>query len=145
MIATVVTSVLLAASCHVGGHGAFVVPDNLCTPGAYQRLTRAQVCTSKDRPALPVAERRRLLASYGVPKWTGANGELDHRVPLFLGGLTVRSNLWPEVGSIPNQKDRLEVYVRRRICTRLPHPMSVRTGIRIFLSNWVHAYHAYFG
>jgi len=129
-----------ASPCH-HSTSVFGAPDNACTPGAYVRLSRAEVCTPKDRPTLPAAERRRLLADYGVPNWTGASGEIDHRVPVFLGGLTVRANLWPEPGGIPNPKDRLEVEVRRRICARHP-TMRVRTAVRLFLADWRHAYRA---
>jgi hypothetical protein len=139
----VIATILALAVCHVGGHAPYVTPDNACTGGAYHRLTVAQVCTSKDRPYLPVAERRAILTNYGVPGWTGASGEIDHRVPFYLGGTTDRRNLWPQVGSIPNVKDRLENYTRVRVCVR--HTMRVRTAIRIFLSDWTQAYDAYFG
>jgi hypothetical protein len=124
--------------CHVLGSAAFTAPDNACTPGAYRVLSRSAVCSTKDRPTLPAADRRKVVGEYGVPRWSGANGELDHRVPLFLGGLTVEDNIWPERGGIPNRKDALESLVRRRIC--VDRTMRVRTGVRIFLSDWRHAY-----
>lgn len=125
-------------SCHIGGAGAFTTPDNACTPGAVAHLSHAEVCAPKDRPALPVAQRRKLVAQYGVPGWTGRDGELDHRVPVFLGGLTVEDNLWPERGAIPNRKDALESLVRRRVCVE--RTMRVRTAVRLFLSDWRWAY-----
>lgn len=129
-------------SCHAGGRGPFTTPDNACTPGAYRTLTRSQVCTPKDRPDLPAADRRKIVGEYGVPEWSGRTGELDHRVPVFLGGTTAEDNIWPERGSIPNRKDALELLVRRRICVE--HSMRVRTAVRLFLANWVHAYCGYF-
>jgi hypothetical protein len=128
--------VLLAAMCMLGP-----IPDSTpaCTPGAYVALKPAQVCTHKDRPSLPAADRRRILVEYGVPNWTGAMGEIDHRVPFALGGLTNAQNLWPEAGPIPNQKDRLEDYVYRRVCHydpvtgKLKPTMRVKTAVRIFL------------
>lgn len=140
LAAIVVASAANAASCHVTGTDALIAPDNACTPGAYTHLTRPQVCTTKDRHSLPAAERRRLLNAYGVPGWTGANGEIDHRVPFFLGGLTVRANLWPEPGNIPNAKDFLEGAVYRRVCFGTPHRMRVRTAVRLFLADWRDAY-----
>jgi hypothetical protein len=68
--------------CHVLGSAAFTAPDNACTPGAYRVLSRSAVCSTKDRPTLPAADRRKVVGEYGVPRWSGANGELDHRVPL---------------------------------------------------------------
>lgn len=52
------------------------------------------------------------MSAYGV---TGVN-ELDHLVPLELGGSSDVSNLWPEPGPIPNPKDRIENAVRRAVC-----------------------------
>jgi 5-methylcytosine-specific restriction endonuclease McrA len=37
-----------------------------------------------------------------------AAGEYDHLVPLELGGANATSNLWGEVQSIPNPKDKVE-------------------------------------
>jgi hypothetical protein len=89
----------------------------------------------KDRPAVPAAVRSEVLARYGVTSWSGKTGEIDHRVPFFLGGQTNVSNLWPEAGPIPNRKEALERYVRDRICVQ--GTMRVRTAVRIFLPDWV--------
>lgn len=137
-------AVLLAAAvCHAGGQAPFVTPDPVCTPGAYERLSRTQVCTHKPRPPLPSSERRWILVSYGVPRWSGRDGELDHRVPFFLGGTTDRANIWPEVGRIPNAKDILEFYVYRRVCLASPYPMRVGTARALFTADWVAAFRKY--
>ena len=108
------------------------------------RKTRPDVCDGRtERPTLQAADRRALLRNYGVPGWTGANGELDHRVPLVLGGATDRKNLWPEAGSIPNPKDRLEAVILRRVCKGVPHPMRVTTAVRVFLAYWRAAFSYY--
>lgn len=141
-----IAALLAAAACHVGGHAPFVTPDNVCTPGAYVRKTRADVCDGDTfRPNLQAAERRVILSNYGLATFTGADGELDHRVPLVLGGVTDRRNIWPEPEPVFNTKDRLEAYVKRRVCDGKPYPMRVTTAVRLFLGNWVHAYGAYFG
>jgi len=92
---------------------------------------------------LPPGDRRLILADYAVPTWSGRNGELDHRVPFFLGGLTTKDNVWPERGRIPNRKDALEDYVHRRVCFRSPQPMRVSTARRLFLSDWRTAHRRY--
>lgn len=129
-------------TCKIFGKAPFTTPDNSksCTPGAFTRLSHQQVCASKNRPSLTASTRRTVLSNYGVPNWTGANGEIDHRIPVFLGGLTVARNLWPESGSIPNPKDALEFRVFRRVCFGDPVKMRVKTARRIFLSNWILAY-----
>ena len=72
---------------------------------------------------------------YGFTSWSGKTGELDYRIPFFLGEETNVSNLWPETGPIPNRKDALECYVRDRICVKATIP--VRTAVGIFLADWV--------
>jgi hypothetical protein len=98
------------------------------------------VCTSRDRSSLRAADRREVVREYGVPGWDGGDGELDHRVPFFLGGRTEPENIWPQRGSIPNKKDKVEFRVYRRICFSDPFSMRVRTGRRLFLADWRHAY-----
>jgi hypothetical protein len=137
-----IAALLATAACHITGAAPYLRPDNQCTPGDYDRLPITQVCTSKDRPSLPAADRRRILARYGLATWSGADGELDHRVPFFLGGRTNVANIWPERGPIPNVKDRLEFYVYRRVCA--DHTMRVRTARLIFLGDWVASFQKYF-
>jgi hypothetical protein len=135
-----------ATICHVRYSHGLPGPDNAgsCTPGAFTVLTRAQACDGTDRPTLRAAVKREVLTEYRVPNWTGADGEIDHRLPVFLGGLTTPANLWPEPGAIPNRKDRLEFYVYRRVCFSDPAPMRVRTARRVFLGLW-QAYYFHFG
>lgn len=139
MIAAALAALALAAPCHTAGTPPFTVPSNACTPGAFVRKTKADVCDGRTvRPSLPAAERRTILSNYGVPTFNGTTGEIDHRQPLVLGGATDRRNLWPEVEVNGfNPKDRLESYVLRRVCKGLPHPMSLRTAHAIFAGSWV--------
>jgi hypothetical protein len=126
---------VLAASCVITGAQPCFRPDNACTPGSYDPLPKAQVCVHKQRPTLPAAVKREVLARYGFMSWSGKTGELDYRIPFFLGGETKVSSLWPETGPIPNRKDALERYVRDRICVKAT--MRVRTAVGIFLADWV--------
>jgi hypothetical protein len=135
--------IALLAACTILGAGNFTAPDNGCTPGSYDRLTRAQVCTPRDRPSLPAADRRAVLGEYGVPGWTGADGELDHRVPVFLGGRTVEDNIWPERGPCRTGRTGSSSRTYRRVCFRDPYPLRVRTARRIFLNDWRVVYRAW--
>src|SRR3954447_1648018 len=119
MIAAALAALALAAPCHTTGVAPFTAPDSACTPGAFVRKTKADVCDGQTvRPDLGAAERRAILSNYGVPGWSHVDGELDHRVPLVLGGLTNRRNVWPERGPDPlrheNPKDALERTILRR-------------------------------
>jgi hypothetical protein len=140
MIAAALAALALAAHpCSTVGTPPFTAPDSACTPGAFVRKTKADVCDGQTvRPTLPAAERRAILANYGVPTFNGTTGELDHRQPLALGGTTDRRNVWPQVEVAGfNPKDRLESYVLRRVCKGLPHPMSLRAAHAIFAGSWV--------
>lgn len=129
--------------CAVDVDHALPAPDDSdeCTPGVFADLTQQDVCDGDSpRTYLSAADRREVLGEYGVPNWSGSDGELDHRVPVFLGGLTEPENVWPERGSIPNAKDRVEYRVYRRVCFADPSPMRVRSARRLFLADWRHAY-----
>lgn len=107
-----------ADSCHVGHENGQVLPDRHCTPGAIDpRVTQATlkstICrpggyTSSVRPPSSVTDKakRELLKSYGL---TGAMSEyeLDHLIPLAVGGASDVRNLWPEqdIGK-PSEYDR---------------------------------------
>src|SRR6516164_3717119 len=45
-----------------------------------------------------------------------AQGELDHLIPLELGGNNDASNLWPEPGKLPNLKDSVEGKLHIWVC-----------------------------
>jgi hypothetical protein len=135
-------AMLAVVGCLMGA-GQFTAPSAACTPGAYEHLSVAAACTPKDRPSLPAAERRKILHRYGLISWSGAMGELDHRQPFWSGGYTNAVNVWPQRGLIPNLKDRLEAYVRRRVCDRKPQPMMLRTAHAIFAADWRAAFFYY--
>jgi len=56
-----------------------------------------------------------MYTAYGIPPDTPS--ELDHLVPLELGGSNDVTNLWPEVGSIPNAKDEVENTLHSWVCS----------------------------
>lgn len=130
------------SKCHVTYSDGLPGPDDACTPGSYAHLTTAQACASKLRPDTKAATREKVLTRYGVPGWNGRDGELDHRLPFWMGGRTTAKNLWPEPGHIPNLKDKLEYpYLWRRVC--VAHTMRLRTARALFLGDWRVAYRKY--
>jgi len=61
------------------------------------------------------------MASYAVPLTKRGTTELDHLVPLSLGGSNDSTNLWAEVSDIPNAgfrnlKDGIEDRVHDAVC-----------------------------
>src|SRR5690349_5981746 len=93
------------------------LPNPLQTPGAKGRASQEQVCAADfEAQAKPVAkwQRDQALARYG----RGPNdfeGELDHLIPVSLGGTNDPDNLWPLSPSKewgPAQKNELEAKLR---------------------------------
>lgn len=119
-----VTYSIHIASCHARDHGK--LPDRSCTPGSIdpavtQRNIRSTICragwTAKVRPPESQTEWAKYHVAYPAYHIPGsAVSELDHLVPLELGGSNDITNLWPEVGKIPNPKDKVEDALNHAVC-----------------------------
>jgi hypothetical protein len=69
------------------------------------------------------------------------SGELDHLIPLELGGANDAANLWVETGTIPNPKDTVENALHDWVCAARPEQAGERLAAarRAIASNWVTA------
>ena len=127
------TSAVIAAACTLMAAGA--LPDQHCTPGGVQSTSAKAVCTpgwaSRHRH-VTAATRALIYRRYGLrgphpfPEW-----EVDHRVPLELGGSNAITNLWPE--HHPQAKDRLENRLHDRVCAQ---ETTLDRAQRIFKGDW---------
>jgi hypothetical protein len=102
------------------------LPDRRCTPGAIdpavaQADIHSTICvagyTDTVRPPASQTEAFKFdqaYPAYGIAP--GTESELDHLVPLELGGANDAANLWPEVGPVPNPKDSVEEALGRAVC-----------------------------
>lgn len=111
--------------CSYRDHGQ--LPDPRCTPGSIdphvtQADIRSTICkkgwTATVRPPESQTERFKkhvAFPAYGL-SWP-RESELDHEVPLELGGSNDATNLWPEVG-LPsgNPKDKVENALNAAVC-----------------------------
>jgi hypothetical protein len=120
-----VTGTLAGRHCKFRGKEPDVLPDPSCTPGAFDPLiTAAVLCapgytTRSYRPPVYQTARFELeqaMPAYGLANIPGSASELDHLIPLALGGSNDASNLWPELGGVPNKKDGREVALNRWVC-----------------------------
>jgi len=110
--------------CSYRDHGQ--LPDPRCTPGSIdpavtQAGIRSTICkkgwTTTVRPPESQTERFKYdvaYPAYGTPQ--SERTELDHLVPLELGGSNDATNLWPEYPPSPNPKDRVENALNAAVC-----------------------------
>ena len=110
--------------CSYRDHGQ--LPDPRCTPGSIdpdvtQADIRSTICkkgwTATVRPPEPQTEQFKYhvaYPAYGTPQ--SERTELDHLVPLELGGSNDATNLWPEYPPTPNPKDKVEDALNAAVC-----------------------------
>ena len=123
------------------------LPDPRCTPGSIDPIvTQANIhktiCvsgyTAKIRPPEAQTEKFKFgeaYPAYGLPQSTKT--ELDHNVPLELGGSNDATNLWPEPEtSIPNAKDYVENAANKAVCSS-PARLTLAVAQYDIATNWV--------
>ncbi len=74
------------------------LPDPHLTPGAVSTVDVAQICSPGFAKAVRHTSRALKLAVYAAYRIAPDSGryEIDHLIPLELGGADVAANLWPE-------------------------------------------------
>ena len=131
----------LTGPCHTRDSGR--LPDPHCTPGGIdpavtQANIQSTICvsgyTEQVRPPESQTEAFKFdqaYPAYGI--LSGDESELDHLVPLELGGDNDAANLWPEVGALPNPKDAVESALNHAVCDRR---VSLARAQRAIAHNW---------
>ena len=122
-------------SCHFAG----LLPDPACTPGAVATTDLAVICGTSTRGRRDVSRelRRAAFAEYGLsPRQPPGSYEVDHLVPLELGGSNELGNLWPEAAPGFHDKDRVEDDLHRRVCAGR---MTLAEAQREIASDWTSA------
>ena len=112
-----------SSPCAVQG----ALPDQGCTPGAVFPEAPAEIICepgySKSVRSVSIGLKHEIYGAYGVsyPQPRGSY-ELDHLIPLELGGSNDRSNLWPEAAQPESaalgfrEKDVVENYLHEQVC-----------------------------
>ena len=134
------------AGCRLGAE-----PDRRCSPGAYYSgLTTDVVCSSSFRTRairnVPQSEKFAVEHEYHLrPSYYGSTLEIDHVVPLELGGSNDIANLFPEGANAHpgyRAKDRLENRLHDLVCSGAMSLSAARAGIA---ADWVDLYRKVFG
>lgn len=124
-----------AVGCHVRG----ALPDPACTPGAiFGAASVSRICTpgySRSVRNVPQSVKRSVYAEYGIASHVPGSYEVDHLVPLELGGANDIANLWPQSAPGYRRKDGIENRLHDAVCAG---SLSLRTAQLQIARDWRH-------
>jgi len=123
-------------------------PDPSLTPGAVVTTDLSRICApgyTKTVRHTSGKLKRITYREYGIHSREG-HYEIDHLIPLELGGADVAANLWPE--SYDTQpwnarvKDILENFLHDDVCA---HRIPIAQAQREIAADWIEASRKYLG
>ena len=129
-----------------------LMPDHSLTPGAADPAVRqgnldATICVpgyTRGVRHVDASTKQAVMAEYNTSREAGAI-EIDHLIPLELGGSNNIHNLWPETRERVKysawNKDTLERRINIEVCAG---HLSLSQGQAIFLGDWRPAYDRYY-
>jgi hypothetical protein len=124
-----------------------LLPDPKLTPGDAFDVTIQDICTpgySKKVRAVTAKLKRQAYAEYGITSWEPGDYEVDHLIPLSLGGSNSIRNLWPQSYTTSpwnaNVKDVLERRLHRLVCAG---KVDLKTAQEEIATDWIKAYRKY--
>ena len=89
--------------------------------------------------------KHQIYVEYGIDRNAG-HYEIDHLIPLGVGGADTRENLWPESRDTQpwnaGVKDRLENYLHVEVCAGR---LEVQDAQMAIAADWIAAYRQYLG
>jgi hypothetical protein len=144
-------SIALAPRTRTRGCIVAANPDRRCSPGAYYSgLTKPVLCSPTFRTSsvrnVSEATKRAVETAYGLPPRSyGRTIEIDHIVPLEIGGSNAIANLFPQkLTAQPGYrvKDRLENKLHTLVCSG---SMLLRNAQSQIAANWQALYRKVFG
>jgi hypothetical protein len=148
-------SKVLLALCLLWNVGALAqqptpfLPYPDLTPGGVFDVTLQDICTpgySKKVRAVTKALRDQAYKSYGITSYQPGEYQLDHLIPLSIGGSNSILNLWPQSNNTSpwnaRTKDALEQRLRKLVCSG---QVDLETAQREIATNWINAYQKYIG
>jgi hypothetical protein len=122
------------------------LPDRACTPGLVATTNADKVCTpgySGRVRNVSESTKRRVYARYGIRRHSAGQYEVDHLIPLELGGSNSIRNLFAEAAQPKpgfHEKDRLENRLHALVCAGR---LGIRTAQKAIATNWLKAYKRY--
>lgn len=123
-----------------------VMPNAALTPGDVLSSNVNEICVSgyaKRVRNVSTATKNEVYAEYGIASHAPDQYEVDHLIPLGIGGSNDIKNLWPQpTDPRPGrlEKDALEGELHKRICD---NSVDMRAAQHDVATNWVAAYRKY--
>jgi hypothetical protein len=127
-----------------------IVPDPVLTPGQVRTTNIGEVCSTDTRSLRHWSRERddRILAEYGLSPGPHPQYEIDHLIPLCLGGADSDANLWPEPRRgveatwSAERKDELEARMCSLVCSEA---LDVVEAQRAISEDWTAAFVKFLG
>jgi hypothetical protein len=144
----VVVVFLFLSRLVLGDQPAPIRPDPKLTPGATFDVTVKDISTpgySKKVRHVTAEMRREVFKQYGISHYNPGDYEVDHLIPLSLGGSNSIQNLWPE-----SYRTTLNAHVKDRLEDRL-HALVVHGSVDLkaaqkeISEDWIAAYQKHVG
>jgi hypothetical protein len=124
-----------------------ILPDPKLTPGDTFDITAQDVRVpgyARKVRAVPSWLKGQAYAEYGITQYKTGDYEVDHLIPLSLGGSNSIRNLWPQSAKTSPWnsyvKDALERKLHKLVCAG---QLNLKTAQREIASNWIEAYQKY--
>jgi hypothetical protein len=124
------------------------MPDPRLTPGSVATSDKIIICRpdySKSVRHTSSRLKQEVYRVYGIDKNSG-HYEIDHLVPLSIGGADTGDNLWPESRDTrpwnAHLKDKLESYLHVKVCSG---QIAIKDAQEAMAKNWIAAYGKYLG
>jgi|SRR6185503_16319311 len=123
------------------------LPNPKLTPGAALEVTQKELCEhgyeSSDR-TIPITLKIQVADRYSISSDVGGYN-VDHLIPVGLGGSNSLKNLWPQPlsgeWSYP-RKNRLEATLRKMVCRG---ELDLKKAQQEIATDWVATYKKYMG
>ena len=127
---------LLLAGPYIQSNG-FLLPDPKITPGVVRTADTLVYChqSTKEVRHTSTALKDTVYAEYGWSGMMHPKGEIDHKVPLELGGADVRQNLWFQPDGEFQRKDSVENWAHRQVCSGKMNGVYTQ---EMFKKDWTH-------
>ncbi|MGA9057290.1 MAG: HNH endonuclease signature motif containing protein [Terriglobia bacterium] len=133
---------LAADAAQYRRHGKVYLNDLNATPGVAMTATTAVICApdyARRVRRVPLSVKRLVCAEYAIPvsRCNGRNFEIDHLIPLELGGSNDIKNLWPQPLAEAREKDELEDWLHGQVCSGM---VSIQDAQKAIARDWFAAW-----